>query len=56
LKQSNHHCAVTARGENARPDHPFLADDIEMKGVARLARQRFNENSLRTAISLSVRV
>lgn len=56
LKQSDHHCAITGRGENARPDHPLLADDIEMKGLARLARQRFNENSLRTPISLSVRV
>lgn len=56
LKQPDHHCAVAGRGENARPDHPLLADDIEMKGLARLARQRFNENSLRTPISLSVRV
>lgn len=56
LKQSDHHRAVTSRGENARPDHPFLADDIETKGLGRLARQRFNEDSLRTPISFSVRV
>ena len=56
LKQSVLHCAITGPGENARPDHPFLADDIEMKSMTRLARQRFKEDPLRPPITLPVRV
>ena len=56
LKQSDHHCGVTGGRENARPDHPFLADHTEMESMADLARQRFNKNSLRAPIALAVRV
>jgi hypothetical protein len=48
-----HHCQIPVRGENAGLDKPLLADNLEVKLIAKIAAQLADELPLRLPISFS---